>query len=811
MGLVKMNCRNLLALFCMALMLGLSGCGWAYHYWNESAPPKKTVTVVGDPLPSFIHVFDGDEATSKSTLAQWKTSTLTSFGQIKGNEKDFLSEFEIETLIRLQLIHLGPDLQDSVSKLHSLIRLLGFKDGVSKTNVTQLFDWVEANRAKLRTFYQVVMSHPTTLSFTSSQLIELTELASSLFKLNGDESYSAPEMSQLIGPWIPETLPHLKASVPSGVNLTLSFLASLCGDRIDSKKWNGKKIGVCFEQMVEHFKPLAPEFDFIAGALDPLQQRAELIQSNDQLVPLVTAWLKDHHHPPFSLVRISDLANDLHIQKPYNFFKLTEWLPKLNPKNTTALFAPEFVIDLANLINHWVGKLIQVTEKQVCTQKKWGDCLFTGNYDTLSQIYNEEYGTQVRIKNLNLVSRMAFFEAIVQEVFDALDPDHTGYLGVQIKDLITVAIRAVDSHSFLDNTLRRIQELPVYDSNVEEDLAKIEKFGLSEVAALAGSIIPQVSDYRTGWQKLASNFTNHDKSIPYTIEPLGLTSVLYVYDMISELRNDYLTRYHFPLRVTSPNDAFIKRITIVKAIPQILFDHFPRIYNACLDFGFEESCGAVFTQVLPNSDPGQDDIQPYQMDMMTLTAILAESIMTRCDRNQDDLIRSNILDGNDEKTCVLKIAQALVTRLMDAGIMDKNEKIKNLVNLVTGTKFLRYVGKQALGEGSFAHALEHVLTPLRFKSHPGTLGTILGLTADAMDSDKIKAIKNGTLHEEQNAGIGDDLVYLRRMSQTYLPKGRALRTTEIGQWNEAHRHPLEASSDDDETETVNDGSDGDQN
>jgi hypothetical protein len=166
------------------------------------------------------------------------------------------------------------------------------------------------------------------------------------------------------------------------------------------------------------------------------------------------------------------------------------------------------------------------------------------------------------------------------------------------------------------------------------------------------------------------------------------------------------------------------------------------------------------------------------MDVMTLTSILLESMMNRCDRNGDDRLSTSIFDGFDEKHCMINVSQALAKRLMNANIIEKDSTSELLMNLVKKVPFVRWVGKVALARGSYKGIGIRWLPPFSLISGQASLGSVLSLAAEFMDSDKVSAIIGGT--EGPHEDSGDELIYFNQLTDHYLPsQAQALRPDDL--------------------------------
>ncbi len=738
---------------------------------GAGAPKRKTVVIDGSSPPAFETIFSKNDADALNTLDAWKSNIKDSFNQIQGKKSAYLSSDEIETLVRYGFVKLDDNTERSVARAKCILTLLGFRNGISADNVDALFDWLKTNRPQLRDFYQAFLADKPKLELlfdqdgiNSQDLIALLRAFGSLFELGGNEALTPTEMADLLRPWVPDEYPHAKNSIESGLSLTIGVISSLCGDRVDSTHWNGKKIGTCFAELTEHFKPTAPVFDFLFGRLNPFTQKNELNEANARLIRDIKSWLDGHHHPAFQTVLVSDFSKKLDIPPPYNFFKLAEWLPTLNKASTPAKLDPTLFIDLGGIISNWALNFQTATAKENCSLYNWRKCDFKGDYDAADQLYSDEYATLIRSKNLDYIYKISLYDAAAKFLLSKLDSEREGH---QVQALVTLVIRLLDSNAYIYNVVNRALEKPVDPSSIEDSTKNIRREGLAELAAFAADIVPERGkDHQGMIRRLARTAVGEGETIPYTVDRLGIIAFLSIYDLITNLREDYLKKYDLPVQVEGPND-YVKRKMIMEALPKMLNDHFPDIYQQCVAWGFERTCGVAYTVLLDSPDKGRDDLQTYEIDFLSLASILIESMMNRCDQNGDGVLESQLKFGFDEKSCMINLARNLVIRLMNANIVKPDPKTKRLMDWVQKIGPVRWAGKVALRKGTIRGLGIQYLPPFSLVSRGATIGSVLSLAAELMDSDKVKAIEAGV--EGPPGDPGDELIYLGRLTERYLP------------------------------------------
>lgn len=761
-----------LAILTLLLATFNTSCGWISKNWGEKGPSAKQVKLDTGTLPSPLLILTGTNEESLKILQTWEDSIQDAFGMVRGKTPNTLTLKEIETLIRVGLIDLGPNAPTVKIQLFSALKLLGFGEAITRQDVGNLFSWLRQNRVRLRTFNQALlqigMSPDQILKQASvlkaSEAEDILMLISSFTDRLGEASIPTSQLESLIQPWIPSEYQHAKTALQSGIDLMVSLSASLCGDRVEKEFWNGKKLGSCLKDFVVHFRSAYPYIEFATGHFNFTTDRQKLLDVRGLLSLKIDQWISNHHHPLFELNKIKVFSEKLDLPLPKNFNKLGEWLHTLNPINPVGYYHPQFGVDLAALFENWLMIFLKASSSETsCTQLDWKNCPYTGNYSLLEALYQPRYASFIQKKNLELVHTVSLYDALGQFLVEKLDQDHDGVLGDEIRELLDLLLKFVDSYQYLDNIVSRVLEKPIDEYSLEDSVKALKTRGLSELAALAAEVFPDRTggQNRTIRQRLAALFNPSDKQMSYTLDATGITSLFYVYDLISKLRTEYLTRYQIPQQLTIAKAgnvplAQVDRRKVVQALPQMLYDHFPNILEQCMDWGFERTCGILYTEVLPAPQPGGPYLDASDIDLISATSIFLEGILNRCDYNHDGKFKTQLIDGFDEKHCVLKLTRALIIRLMNAGVMDPDRKVDLLTRFISNTWVGRQLGRKAISSGS----------PLKiFLPKAASLGSIINLAAGLMNSEKAKAIERGYIGPHEYPG--DEFIYLNQLTDSF--------------------------------------------
>ena len=770
--MVRITFSTLLATL---LITTSAGCGFIRKNWGEKAPPRKTVSVQSETLPDFLDVFNDDEQVAITTLDRYERFILNSFDQIEGKQKNHLSVEEIITLGKAGLAKFSNDQELSLKRIRSILTILGYRNGITREEVRELIEWARTNRIKAKSFYRILINYRNE-EFNSAKLMDILRFTGSLVRLGGNGKLGEKELNEVIQPWIPEQFEHAKRALPDGIHLLNGIFASLCGDRIDAGFWNALKNGGCLIELTDHFEATAPVFDLIFNHLNPVKQKNELQHANSVLVSKMESWINGHQHPSFRTGLISELATTLEIPAPYHFFQLTEWIPKLDSFSTAEEFNPRFFIRLSNVVESWVSAFLHALEtsegKSFCTKSDWSKCGFEGTFEPADLLFNEDYATVIRVRDYGFIYEISLYDAISGFLLESLDRDQNGILKEDITDLITIIVRLLDSNAFAQNVINRLLEKPVTIQNTEASINKQKRHGLAEVAALASDLIPKRGgSQRSILRQIGSQVYDSEKSHTYALDRLGITTFIHIYHLLMELRDQALKTYDFQPEKTGTTD-WIQRKRILELLPRMLKAQFPRIYEECMKQGFERTCGVIYSEVLASPEKGSTVLEPLEIDSMNLTSVLLESMMGRCDRDGNGELSASLLDGFDEKDCILTVSRTLVTRLMNANILEEETKTRVLLKVLKWAPPVKWAAKVALQRGTLKGISWRAAPPFSILSRPASLGSVMSLVAEFMDPAKTEAIDAGI--DGPQIDPGDELIYRGRMTCGLNPRDGAL-------------------------------------
>ena len=133
---------------------------------------------------------------------------------------------------------------------------------------------------------------------------------------------------------------------------------------------------------------------------------------------------------------------------------------------------------------------------------------------------------------------------------------------------------------------------------------------------------------------------------------------------------------------------------------------------------------------------------------------------------------------SDEKSCALTVSTTLAARLMNANIVVDNQKTQNILKILKWFAPAKWIAKVALERGTMEGIGWRAIPPISIVSKPATLGSMMSLAGEFMNSEKTKAIEAGVTAPVLSKNIGDELVYLNQLTDKYLPsKDWALRTS----------------------------------
>ena len=342
---------------------------------------------------------------------------------------------------------------------------------------------------------------------------------------------------------------------------------------------------------------------------------------------------------------------------------------------------------------------------------------------------------------------------------------------VQLIDVGTKALAIVQQ--FFENVSRKVDGRPLRDFTPLID-PNWNVSGLAQLVAMTSGILGNGDTYANKSRgpfgpisALVSNFLDVTPEL-IELDQMGVASAITAVSDLSSYRRGYLSLntnmamvksgdeparpaavtfedYDWRLpRFAEYDDMYVSRSLFFKHLPDVLEKFFPRTYASCNEFGFEKSCQIAFEALIPDSPKHPDQLNPGDLDVVSILAMGAEGLLDYCDRSHDNRLSWNFFDGNDELDCAETRAKEVIKRLIEAKIirMDdpKNaERTQILLNLQSANAIFRIAMKSAMMRGSSEYLLLNI--PLFwFRSH-ASLGSIYGLISDIADPTRARSIK----------------------------------------------------------------------
>lgn len=407
-------------------------------------------------------------------------------------------------------------------------------------------------------------------------------------------------------------------------------------------------------------------------------------------------------------------------------------------------------------------------------------------------------------------SRIMIMHAIAARIVDVFDPlddpekkgqrDHFISMSIDNENdptaqVITGGITAADTLGrVIENVRRKLNHIPLPADNAL-DISRYDIKGLARLVAMTNEIlVRRPPETRNIIEGLLANLTNlNPESKKLFLDQLSVTAILSMLTSLKDYRQSYLalddidapsegddasgdekasamvpTARDFRRTMTltghrrmnrhkveifedtNAKEFLVNRESFLQRLPEILQSEFPRTAAACLKYGFAQSCGVTFDEMLPAADNGPY-IHAADLDLMTIIAVSMEGVIDSCDNDGDSRLTMGFLDGNDELDCGFARTKDVIQRLLESNIVkiapEDAAKANGLLNVLNSFFLTRIPAKVAMARGTTESLLLNTLIfPVHNRAH---LGTMYGLIADIMnptraraEAEKAKAAKN---------------------------------------------------------------------
>lgn len=769
----------ILSLLTVTSLASASGCG--VFKWGEAPPPPKSERFPQNPgiVPEPITVLSGTEPESLAALEYWTNEASTIWDDIQGQRRNQLTEDEIATLIRRRMIKFSGDPEKWIKRVISIKRLLGFPDSVTRESVLSFINWVKKSRELLRNFYSRFFTDQQA-TWRYADLRNLVRIFSSLLK-RGGSTLTPTQLSELVQPLLPESNRYLGPAAEPLARITVNALASLCGRTVDQRNWNGVRISECLDRLIDHFQPLEPYMDFWLGAHGlngrSATQTLALNESMRQFASLVKRWISESDRPGLDLDLWRELAESLELKVPPGTLGFLNWIPRFSERSTPDRIHPEALIILAQAYEDADWAVLGSAQAFQNCGPDWRTChvdveVLRGLRKTIPavdrfwRIRNPKYATEAIPMSGANYRYMMWLNSLAAKIIKAFDRDRDGFIEVQPDDdanevlvLMANAMQFVDSRTFFDNMWKRLNSRPISNIGAGEILRPYRLPGLTELITLIAELLPK----RDNHEDLRSErpldfFIGGAGRQAIRIDHIGLTSAMWAVSTIGKLEEAYLSD-GLEVRTADSGLRYVNRKSVVKALPRLIKKHFPRIHRSCLEVGFAESCGVFFTELVSGVEEGTTDIRDIDLDLVSVSAMVLEGLMEKCDKNGDETWSAHLGVGYDELDCTFTTLKAAVDRLMKSQVIENSPSARTALSLINSNGITRILGKVAVARGSARALIVHgtILAPFH---RSGNLGTLLQLGSEIMDPERLKAVRAGSgTGPVDPRNLGDELVY----------------------------------------------------
>jgi hypothetical protein len=745
----------------------ISACSVS-QFWGEEPPaPEFAIAPAGKECPSPGKIFTDSETASTEAFSCWEGQLQSIWTDVRGKTRNRLTEREVSTLIEKQILRLEGSIDENTQRLLSAKRLLGINGDLTRESLNEWLDWLKQNRSKIRSIYSKLSAYSKSNGYLSyPDLRNVSEMAASFLRKAGWNMPSA-NVAQLAAHFVrPESI-FLRDSMTELSRVLINLAEAGCPTLAGTDTWETSKLAECAEAFSAHVEPGAAWIEY---AFNPYHEHrmGDVERSLEFLAPKLKSWFADERLKPVQTRLWIKFAQQLGVRAEERSLENLDWIKTFNQKSDRYAIHPSALTLAVEILVDWQKSVFQGLQWfNTCDFRKaeaWKNCTvkLTPEIEerspvlkTASRIRNPHYSDRVLPFNRLNFSALMLFDAMAKKIFSTYDSDANGIITIrslgekdELLDMLGSAFKVQKNTEFIDDITDRIKGIGPQRIRGESIIRSFEPQGIAKLITLMGNVL-----YRQDKKDIFffdSVLANIGSLFPKNATHLSqasITGVLSTIDSLGAYRRGYLDmdsvlEHPIVAASTQTGEKIVSRGAFIKAMPVILKEFFPRLYQSCDDFGFERSCGTVFSNLIPGLTD-EDMMHATDLDVVTISAIFIENMLDRCDSNGDEKLSEAILDGSDELDCGFTHLKDMVERLMDARIIPNDPVTRGALGFINSFFLTRPLGKVSLARGtSKGVALRYI--PSLIIRDKATMGSIMGLAAEVIDPDHVEYLeKNG--------------------------------------------------------------------
>lgn len=788
-------------LLAAAVLTSTSACSLR-SWWGEKPKEPESIQAPqsGNGCPEASRILDAATDEESSAAYECLAANLSdAWNQVEGERRLELSDAEIATLIRKEVLKISGDRDKALKRILTAKKLLGFGATVSKQQLDEWIAWARLYRPEIRRLYQRFTDKSSRTRY--ADIHSAAQLAASALQ-KIDLRMEPEEMAQSMVTLLDIQDRDFRLASSPAAELGVNLLNMLCPTFSEKDVWDFKATASCLQLGAEHFRPGAAWIEFMLNPVDDMspQQVMAIKKSITALTIQVKSWFEQPSLSPLETARIIELSRRMGAKPPENLIESLRVIRNFKGQSTEETIYPEairYFFDItvqAQLpILDGMPLFVDAVRSGNCREpdtKYWTDCVLkdygraskeSAAIDLALRVKSTRHGITAAPLDGRTFSRIMILHALsgkIIDVFDDIDNGSRDYListdlddeQDELVQLITIGVTAGETVSrFIDNFSRKLRHLKVPDES-SLNLSRWDVKGFARLVTMTNEIlVRRTPEEHNVLEKVVANLVNlFPGSNKLFLDQLALTAVLATVDALPQYRHAYLHpegfRAEFASRepempksahanayqielVPEPEteDFLVERASLIKNLPKILKDQFPRTYAACNKFGFDRSCGMTFDELLPAAPAGSRFIHANDLDLLTIVAVSMEGVIDSCDSDGDAKLSVDLFDGNDELDCGFHRVKDVVQRLIESRILNVKaadaRRAKFLLNAVNSVFLTRIAGKVALVRGTTKNLVLNY--PLFLFYRTATMGSMYGLVADIANPDRAREIADG--------------------------------------------------------------------
>jgi hypothetical protein len=726
-------------------------------WWGEHFRPRRNVELSQSqsPCKAFATVVTGTEDESTTTFNCWKAELSNAWTHIQTEQKDSLTNQEIEHLIKSRIVSLPGDPNKIAQKVISAKSLLGLEAKITKEDFNSWINWADRYRATVRLLYSKWTHRKERITWKDARsFLEVTSSALRQSHWDLHPEVIAEKMTWVMNLEHTDFEPVMKPIT----YVVLDLLNMLCPFGKAATNLTSVRGANCIDTFSKDFDGASKWIEFLLNPADELsiEDQNEIIRALNNFSTAAQGWFKQQGFSRFDTTKWWNFALSLDIDISRKEFTDSLYLIQRWTRGTDEIMPADFALKVFQVIVNFQKNLTQGLPEFVNAVRSkdcangatyWTECILKESerlrqnpkIDLFYRVRNLNYGGAVSPLTGSEFSKMMLYDALAKETIDTFDEDENGkrdgiiYANTKdrsIHEAIASAVRFADLwDAFISNIQSKWKSEPVKKrGSVDQFVKMLDQNGFAELITMTSELFvsrkAEESDRLTKiWEGILANFTNVLPSASYYLDQMSVTAIFSAINILPQFRAKMVELSHLP-----PDVTYLNRNTLMSNVKEWLKEVFPRTEISCNEFGYDKSCQIVIDSLIPK----HDRVAISDLDIVSIYAMTLESILDTCDHDHDGKLSWELFNGNDELDCGFINSSEIAMRLIHSEIVKttptQKAGLKLAMDSINSFFLMRTIGKTALVRGTQDYM--YLNLPFFWLYNGATIGSIHALIGD---------------------------------------------------------------------------------